>query len=67
MVFLACRLVDGKDVKVICQALRAKAQQLRPGPELAALQAWTWQFAFHVLYQVGKVCIAAFSAVQCCC
>ena len=55
----ACgRLVSGKDLKGVCDALHTAAQRT-PGGRLDELKGWTCHLALQVLHALAVVCLTA--------
>ena len=52
-----CRLVEGKDLQTILQAVQKKVRKLKAGGrKLLELKAWVWHFCMHLAYALAQVC-----------
>ena len=53
---MCCRLVEGKDLQTILQAVQKKVRKLRAGSgELLELKAWVWRFSMHLAHALAQV------------
>ena len=52
-----CRLVEGKDLQTVLEAVQKKARKLKAGGrKLLELKAWVWHFSMHLAYALAQVC-----------
>ena len=52
-----CRLVEGKDLQTILDAVHKKARKLKAGGrKMSELKAWVWHFSMHLACALAQVC-----------